>query len=117
MTAMRPSINRCRIKNLTPKPPSFREKGAYQVSPLVGERLREGSGGGSRSLCTKSRSPPFLPRSGNVTAKVELEVKTVGIPFPLQGEREAIRECRRKLEMAARSEWPVLLLGESGSGK
>jgi len=48
---------------------------------------------------------------------IESEVKTVEIPLPLQGESIAIRETRRKLETAAGTDWPALLLGESGTGK
>jgi DNA-binding NtrC family response regulator len=39
------------------------------------------------------------------------------LPFPLRGESAAIRETRRKIETAAKTPWPVLLVGESGVGK
>jgi len=39
------------------------------------------------------------------------------LPFPLRGDSQAITKTRRRLEKAARTDWPVLLLGESGTGK
>lgn len=39
------------------------------------------------------------------------------IPFPLWGHSDAISRTRFLLERAAKTEWPILLLGESGTGK
>jgi transcriptional regulator with GAF, ATPase, and Fis domain len=39
------------------------------------------------------------------------------IPFPLRGESSAIREVLEKIKRAAATGFPVLLLGETGTGK
>ena len=41
----------------------------------------------------------------------------MGIPFPLWGNSPAITETRYRLERAAKTCWPILLTGESGTGK